>query len=173
MAGSGGGLKESRALLRPVLFLLVLSILLVHGTSYSRAATASQFTTTTNAIASAFAATSSANSSGGNVTALVQKLNAALNMTEQAALVNATDPSEASILLQNATSLAQQVSAEAHAVGSAGASARQTVTAESIGEVIATIAVAAVIYLYGGRLYRAFWFYLYRNYIVRRGSGGS
>ena len=74
---------------------------------------------------------------------------------------------------RNATALAQQVTAQAPSINSAGMSAKQVQTEESVAGAIATVVVAALIYVFGGRMYRALWFYLYRNYIVRRSTGAS
>jgi hypothetical protein len=145
--------------------------ILVFSCSFSmsaQAASSSQFASTNAAIASAFAATSNAKQSGGNVTGLVANLNLALNLTQEALSVNSTNPAESTILLQNATRLANQVSSQAASVQSSGASARQFLTEESVGGAIATIVVAALIYIYGGRIYRMIWFFIYRNHVVRR-----
>jgi hypothetical protein len=153
------------------MIVLVFSTVLVSDTS--RAASANQFSSTNAAIAKAFAATASAEQSGGNITALVAELNMALNLTVQAQNLNSINSTESTLLLQNATNIAQHVSSQAISIGSAGASARQTLTDESIGGAIATVAVAALIYIYGGRLYRMFWFALYRNYLVKRVTGAG
>jgi hypothetical protein len=121
----------------------------------------------------AFSAVSAAKQNGGNVTYLVARLNLALNLTQEATAQNATNPSGASALLVNASSIAEQVSSLAVTFGASGASARQALTEESLGGAIATILIASLVYLYGGRIYRFFWFYAYRHYTVRRGQGAS
>ncbi len=154
-----------------VMTMLVFSTVLVSNTS--RAATPSQFSSTNAAIAKAFAATASAEQSGGNVTALVAELNTALNLTAQAENLNLSNSTGATLLLQNATKIAQQVSTQAISVRSAGASARQTLTEESIAGAIATVAVAALIYVFGGSIFRMFWYILYKNYILKRNTGAG
>jgi hypothetical protein len=138
------------------------------GTFFSRAATPSQFASANSAIANAFAATASAKENGGNVSGLVASTNLALNFTEQAQAVNSSNPSEATVFLQNATRIAQQVASEAASVQSSGAAAKQITTDESIGGAIATVVIAVLIYIYGGRIYRTFWFFIYRNHVVKR-----
>lgn len=162
-------MKARNATVFSVLIIVALSTGLAH--SYSRAASASQFTSTDSSILNAFSATASAKQDGGNVTLLVAKLNIALNLTEEAQTLNASNPSESTLLLQNATNIAQQVSSEAITVGSAGASAQQLLTDESIGGAVATVIVAVLIYVFGGQIYRTFWFYLYRSYTVKRTGG--
>ena len=81
---------------------------------------------------------------------------------------NAADPPKASSDLQNATLIAQQVAQEAPAVGQAGTAARQSQEYLSLGSAAAIIVVAALIYVYGDRVYRRIWLRLYSGYTVTK-----
>jgi hypothetical protein len=133
----------------------------------SSAASQSDFSTVSNAITSAYVATHNAELKGGNVSSLITKLNAAVDLVQKAQAENSSDASQASADLQNATQLAEQVSSDSAGIGQSGASARSTQTDESIGASAAIIAVAILIYIFGGRIYRRAWLYLYKDYIVR------
>jgi len=133
----------------------------------SSAASQSDFSTASNAITSAFVATHSAEEKGGNVSLLVTKLNAAVGLVQKAQSENSSNPSQASADLQNATQLAEQVSSDSAGIGQSGASARSTQTDESIGASATIITVAILIYIFGGRIYRRAWLYLYKDFIVR------
>ena len=153
------------------LILLLSLFALGFSSPHAGAASASDFASTNSAIVSAFSSTNSAMQSGGNVSSLVVKLNAALQLVEKAQAENSTDPAQASADLHNAAQIAQQVSAEAPGIRQAGASVRQTQMAESVGGVVAVAIIAALAYIYGGRIYRLAWLFLYRNYVVRPQSG--
>jgi len=131
------------------------------------AATPADFTNTNNAIASAFVAAQNAEAKGGNVSGLVVLLNQALALVQKAESENSSNPAQATADLKDATALAEDVSADAIQVGYTGAAARTTQIEESIGESIAIVVIAVLIYIFGGRIYRRIWFYLYRDFIVR------
>ena len=133
---------------------------------HSEAATVSDFATANSAINSAFLATHNAERSGGNVTVLVNELNTAIALVEKAQAENSTKPVQAFADLQNATGIAMQVINQSSPIANAGASATQVRKTSSIGSAIAIIVAAALVYLYGGRLYRRVWLYLYRNHVV-------
>jgi hypothetical protein len=131
------------------------------------AASPSDFSSASDSIEVAYVAVNHAQQSGGNVTALVSRLNAALELYMRAESENSTDPTKARSDLQNATQIAQQVGTDAPAVAQAGQAARQAQEYLSVGGAAAIIAIAALIYLYGDRLYRALWLRLYGNHTVR------
>ena len=133
----------------------------------SNAASSSDFSNANSAINSAFNATLNAQQKGANVTDLVAKLNIAVGLVQKAQAENATNPGLATSDLQNATQIAGQVSSAAPSLGQSGANARTIQYSISIGASIVIIAVAALIYIYGGRIYHLLWFYLYKDYIVR------
>jgi hypothetical protein len=133
----------------------------------SFAASQNDFSTTNNAITSAFVATHSAEVKGGNVSSLVIQLNAALYLMQKAQSENSTNPAQASTDLQNATQLAEQVSSDSSGIAQSGVSARSTQMDESIGASVAIIVIAILIYIFGGRIYRGAWLFVYRDYVVR------
>jgi hypothetical protein len=132
------------------------------------AASQSEFSSASGSIASAFLAVSSAQQSGGNVTALVAQLNLALKLYMQADSENQSQPSQASADLRNATIIAEKVGTNAPAVGQAGASARQLQTYLSAGAAVAVVAMAALVYVFGDRVYRRLWLRVYSGHLVKR-----
>ena len=155
---------------RSLIFAVVLLILAGHyfnAALPSSAASQSEFSTASNAITSAFVSTHSAELKGGNVSSLVTKLNAAVGLVQKARLENSSNPAQASADLQNATQLAGQVSGNSAGIGQSGASAKSTQMDESVGASAAIIAVAILIYIFGGRIYRMAWLYVYGDYVVR------
>ena len=154
-------------------FLVVTCLLIIilscasFGLKPANAASSSDFASANSAINSAFVATHNAEQSGGNVTGLIAKLEISLGLVQKAQAENATNPSQALADLQNATQIANQVSAQAPAIMQAGSSARQTLYGESIGSAVAILVLASLVYIYGGRIYHLIWFYLYRNQNVR------
>ena len=135
---------------------------------HTNAASPAGFVNANSAINSAFSATYNAQQNGGNVTTLVETLNSAIALVQKAQSENSTNPSQATADLQSAIQLAQQVSSEAPSIGQAGAAARQLVVEESVAGIIAIGILGALVYLYGGRIYRIIWFILYSNHVVRR-----
>jgi len=133
----------------------------------SSAASQSDFLTASNAITSAFVATHNAEEKGGNISSLVTRLNSAVGLVQKAQSENSSNPVQASADLQNATLLAEQVSSDSIGIAQSGASSKSTQVDESIGASAAIIAVAILIYIFGGRIYRRAWLYLYKDYIVR------
>ena len=153
---------------------LVLVVALLFSISYrvqSTAATPADFANTNSAIQSAFVATSNAEQSGGNTSSLLLKLNAAISLMQEAQAENSTSPTQAALNLSNATSIAQQVSSEAPSVARAGSAAKQLLDAESISGAVLIVAIAALLYIYGGRIYRRIWFWMYRSHVVKPGNG--
>lgn len=154
-----------------IISLIILFSLYSSSSSYyPSAANSSNFTSANSAINSAFSATRGAEQSGGNVSALIAKLNVALSLVQKAQSENASNPTQASLDLQNATQIADQVSTSAPSVARAGSAARETQYAESIGSSIAIVILALLVYLYGARVYHLVWFYLYKNHLVKKGG---
>jgi hypothetical protein len=149
----------------------ILVVAMLVGSPSVTGASTSAFGTATSAIDSAYVAVLSAQHDGGNVSFLTAKLNTALGLVENAQAENATDPSGATLDLQNATRISLQVSNEGPTVAQEGASLRQTTMLVSIGTASAIVIIAALVYVFGGRLYRGIWLYIYRNYTVRMRSG--
>jgi hypothetical protein len=135
------------------------------------AASANNFAGTNSAISDAFVATYNAQKNGGNVTTLINELNSAVSLVEKAQAENSTNPSQALSDLQNATQIANLVQSQSTSISRAGASALQLRNSESIGSAIAIAVVAALIYIYGGRIYRRAWLHAYRNHVVKPSNG--
>lgn len=144
----------------------MLLVALSFASFHSGAASVNDFATANSAINSAFLATHNAERSGGNVTVLVNELNTVIALVEKAQAENSTNPVQALADLQNATGIAMQVTNQSSPIANAGASATQVRRTSSIGSAIVIIVAAALVYLYGSRLYRRVWLYLYRNHVV-------
>jgi hypothetical protein len=156
--------------------LLWLVIALVAVSLYSRAdsaaaVTQTQVSSTNGEIQSAFASAYAAEKSGGNVSALDAKLNDAIQLVQKAVAENATSPAQAAADLQNATAAAQAVIAQSPSVSQAGTASRQTTEITSVGAASAIVVVAALTYIFGGRIYRMAWLRLHRDYVVRPTNG--
>jgi len=145
-------------------------ILLVISTTPIRSheAAGGQFATANNSVNDAFSSVYYAEQNGGDVSALVEKLNTAVSLVQRALAENATDPNSATADLSNATAIAQMVSLNSTSVSTSGSMARQLRLYESLGTVTASLGIAALAYLKGDRVYRRLWFYIYRNHVVRK-----
>jgi hypothetical protein len=151
--------------------LLLLIVLSLSSFCFANAAFANDFTVTSAAINAAFVATYDAQKNGGNVTVLINELNAAVALVDKALTENSTNPSQALSDLQNASRIANLVSTQSASTSRDGASALEIRNSESIGSAVAIAAIAALIYIYGGRIYRRVWLYVYRNHVVKPTNG--
>ena len=151
---------------------LALITIIALCSTHAFAASSTDFSSANSAIASAFAATSAAEQRGGNVTSLTTMLNEATILVQKAQSENSANPSQATLDLQNATQIANKVSSLAPSVGNSGAFAKEVQTAESIGASIGIVVGAILLFIFGERLYRILWFYLYRNYTLRGEQNG-
>ncbi len=134
----------------------------------SHEADGGQLATANNSVNSAFSSVYYAEQNGGDVSALVEKLNIAVFLIQKALTENATDPNAATADVSNATTIAQMVSMNSTSVSSSGAMARQLRLYESLGTVATTLGIAAAAYLKGDRVYRRLWLYVYRNHVVKK-----
>jgi hypothetical protein len=134
----------------------------------SHASTGQPFTDSNNAVNNGFSSIYYAEQNGGDVSALVAKLNTAISLIQTAKAENTTNPSAATNDLSNATNIAQNVSLTASSVSSSGLAARNLHLYESTGTAATTIAVAALTYLKGDLVYRRLWLYVYRNHVVKK-----
>ncbi len=134
----------------------------------SHEASGGQLAAANNLVSSAFSSVYYAEQNGGDVSALVEKLNSAIFLIQKAEAENATDPSAAAADLSNATTIAQTVSMNTTSVSASGSVARQFRVFESLGTVVATLSIAALAYLKGDRVYRRLWLYVYRNHVVKK-----
>ncbi len=175
MRRSGGksqaraGVGVSKSLVCLVLALVALG--LCSRADSAAAVTQTQVSSANSAIQAAFASTLSAEKSGGNVSSLVAQLNSAIQLVQKAEAENATSPALAATDLQNATAIAQSVTAQTPSVAQAGSAARQTTEVTSVGEASAIVFIAALTYIFGGRVYRSAWLRLHRDYVVRPANG--
>ena len=119
-------------------------------------------------IEKAYAAVLSAEQSGGNVTALVAKLNSAVALMQQADALNATSPTKAQSLYSQASTLAQQVISSAPAVAAAGKVATFDAQASLVVETAVLAALAVLAYLYVPRLFWRYWYRTHRDWRVKK-----
>jgi hypothetical protein len=162
------GVGASKSLLFLLLALIALSLCAREGAA---AITQTQVSSVNSEIQSAFASSNSAEKSGGNASALDAKLNNAIQLVQEAESENATNPVQAAADLQNATAIAQSVIAESPSVAQTGSAARQTTEFTSLSAASAIVVVAALTYIFGGRIYRMAWLRLHRDYVVRPANG--
>ncbi len=134
----------------------------------SHEAAGGQLATAKNSINSAFSSVFNAEQNGGDVSALVEKLNIAVSLIQRAVAENATDPNAATADLSNATTIAQMVSVNSNSVSTSGSMAHQLHLYESLGTVAATLGIAGLAYLMGDRVYRRLWLRVYRNHVVKK-----
>lgn len=170
-------LAPATAQRRVVLCLLV--GLLVLGISArergAAAVTQSQVSEADGEIGAAFALVYHAQRSGGNVSSLDAQLNQAIGLVQQSESENATDPAQAVADLQNATSLAQAVAAEAPTVAASGEAAKQVALESAAVYSVAILAAAATAWTLGWRVYTRAWLRIHRRSVVmkrRRPSDG-
>ena len=164
-----GGAGVSRSLLFLLLALIALS--LCARADSAAAVTQAQISSANSQIQSAFASANSAEKSGGNVSSLVAQLNNAIQLIQKAEAENATSAAQAAADIQNATATAQSVIAESPSVAQTGSAARQTTEVTSVGAASAIVFVAALTYIFGGRIYRTVWLRFHRDYVVRPANG--
>ena len=152
--------------------MLVLVVSTVWG-SGAGAISQADVTSVNSAIQSAFVSTYQAERVGGNVSSLVASLNAAVQLVENAKAENSTSPRQAAADLLTAHRLAQNVTAESASAATAGGALRQFVLARSLVSAGAILAVAALLYFHGGRIFRRLWVKFYGGYVVRRGPAAG
>jgi hypothetical protein len=135
-------------------------------TPYNAAASSTDFSNANSALSSAYVATLSAQQKGGNISQLVSQLNVAISMYQKAQDENSTNPSGALSDLQNVIRMASNVTVQSSIISQAGASTVQLRDAVSVSSAVAVGIIAVLIYVFGGRIYRRLWFYLYKDYVV-------
>ncbi len=138
---------------------------------YVNAAQSSEFASTNQQIQSAFVAINVAETAGANVSSLVSELNASLQLVQKAQLENSSSPGLASADLQNASQIASNVQSQAVVLKQDAIQVRNTQTIE-IGIEVGVIIVATILILiYGDRIYRRLWLFVYRNFVLRKIDG--
>lgn len=148
--------------------LLVVAIVVMGSAPAAFAASKDSFDGAYAAVQSAFLQVQGAESKGGNVTSLVGQLNAALALMQKAAAENASNPAQAAADLQAAVQAARSVQSDAGPAGEAGAAAKESQFVASLTSAAAIVVIAALVYLYGDRVYRRAWLRAYRDYVVKR-----
>lgn len=119
-------------------------------------------------VGQAYAAVLGAGQAGGNVTALVAKLNAAISLIQQGDAVNATDPARAQALYSQASTLAQQVLQAAPGVAAAGRSAVLNAQIELAVETVVLGALAVLAYVFAPRVFWRLWLRTHRGWRVKK-----
>lgn len=131
----------------------------------------SDFQNTNSEILTAYSQIYNVEHNGGNATSLINELNVAITLYDKAQSENATNPTQAALDLENASSIASLVQNEG-AVLAQKASAQKTLQySVEIGESIVVIIAAVLAYVFGGRIYDWIWLYQRKDYsiaIVRR-----
>jgi hypothetical protein len=146
----------------------VIAMLLMLGAPGVSAATQASFNGASSAVQSAFVAVQTAGKDGGNITSLVMQLNGALALVQKATLENSSKPAQASADLRSALNTAQSVQASAATVAQQGTSARQLQFDLSVVSAAVIIGIAVALYVYGDRVYRRLWLWMYRGQMVRK-----
>lgn len=126
------------------------------------------FSVADDLVNNAFSSIHYAEQNGGDVSSLVERLNAAILLIQKAGAENATAPSAAATDLSNATSIAQMVALTSASVSSNGSMGRQLRLYESLGTIATTLIVATLAYFRGDRVYRRLWLYVYKNHLVKK-----
>lgn len=144
---------------------IVLMVLVLAATHPVQAQSSAQAQT---AIDRGYASVLSAEQAGGNVTLLVEKLNTAISLVQQADAVNSTDPARAQALYSEAASIASNVTQSAPAVAAAGRASVAAAQFSLIVETIALGALAVVGYLFIPRLFWRFWLRTHRGWRLKK-----
>ena len=116
----------------------------------------------------AFVATHAAEADGGNVTSLVSTLNQAINLTEGADRLNATNPQGAASLYSQAYSLASDVIQKAPTVAAQGKAAVSASTTEFYGETVVLGALAVVTYFFTPMVFWRIWLRAHEGWRVKK-----
>jgi hypothetical protein len=115
----------------------------------------------------AFEATRSAEADGGNISSLVRTLNQAINLTQKADRINATNPAKASQLYSNASSLASLVLQEAPGVAAQGRASVSASTLEFYGESAVLAVLAVLAYILTPQVFWKLWVMAHKGWKVR------
>jgi len=153
--------------MKVVLIVVITALLLTAEPQVTSAASQATFGGTSLAVQSAFIAVQTAGKDGGNITSLVAELNGALALVQKASAENSSNPSQASVDLQSALVIAQQVQSAAATVGRQGISTRQVQFDFSVASAVVIMGVAVALYVYGDRIYRRLWLRVYGDHVVR------
>jgi hypothetical protein len=115
----------------------------------------------------AFLALRSAEVDGGNITSLVLSLNEAINLTERADVMNATNPSQSAALYSQAYSLASNILRQAPTVAAQGRTAVAAAATDFYAETTVLGALAVVAYFFTPRAFWWLWVRIYGGWRVK------
>jgi hypothetical protein len=104
---------------------------------------------------------------GADTPPLINQLNQALNLTQQAQQLQKTNPQKAEQLTSQAYIIAQNVTAQAEEAAKSAAVVNPTIT---VAAVASLLAVGVLTYALGPRLLWRLWFKLRRNYRIKPAS---
>jgi hypothetical protein len=116
----------------------------------------------------AFVAIHEAEAEGGNVTPLISTLNQAINLTQTADRLNATNPQGAASLYSRASSLTSNVLQSAKTIAAQGRTEQGALTIGLYEETGALGALALVVYFVTPEAYWRIWLRIHRESRVKR-----
>jgi len=154
--------------LKAALIVALIVTFLAIGAPVVSAANQATFNGASSAVQKAFVAVQTAGTDDGNITSLVAQLNGALALIQKASGENGSNPAQASVDLQSAVGIAQDVESSAASVAQQGSSARQLQFELSVGSAVVIIGIAVALYVYGDRIYRRVWLRMYREQVVKK-----
>lgn len=142
-----------------VVFLLVTLTLGVLNIACAQTSTVDQAQAATN---NAYNAITNAYNAGADTTKLIEQLNQAINITQQAQLTS--DPQQAATLATEAQAIAQNVTQQANEAANI---AQNSIPIIPITAAAAALAVGVAIFLLGPKALWKVWFKLRRNYKIK------
>ncbi len=158
-------MRSSRFVKRSILVSAFL-LLIIFSTPARSQGTEVTLSSPNASINNAFSSVYQAERNGGNVSALVQQLNAAILLVQKAEAENSTNPSLATADLESASEIAQRVSEQSISVSTAGSESRLAQLYESIAVVTASVFWSTLAYSQWDHVYRQLWFLIYRKHVV-------
>ena len=158
-------MRSSRFVKRSILVSAFL-LLIIFSTPAPSQGTEVTVSSTNASINNAFASVYQAERNGGNVSALVQQLNAAILLVQKAEGENLTSPSLATADLERASHIAEQVSQRSVSVSAAGSESRLSQWYESIVIIIVSVLGSTLAYTQWDSIYRRLWLLVYRKHVV-------
>jgi hypothetical protein len=141
---------------------LIILTLGVATPTYAQSSTVDQAQDATN---TAYNAITNAYNAGADTTQLIEQLNQALNITQQAQLTS--DPQQAAMLSTQAKEIAENITQQANI---ATETAQNSLPIITITSAAATLAVGIALFLIGPKVLWKVWFRLRRNFKVKIGS---
>ena len=149
---------------KPILILLILTI--ITSTTY-QLGYSQNIQPTRDAIQTAYQNILEANNSGGNVTDLINQLNQAIDLLNQAEKIQNTDPSQTQQLITQAQTIAINVIEQSPAIKQQGITQNQTNTTTIIILATTSLVIAILAYLMGPKIIWRIWLRQRRNNNVK------